>query len=223
MLSAAVECWDKLRIVHCGVDPSLFDLKKHTGFGNKLLFVGRLAAAKGLPILLRAIARLDGATLDIAGDGPDREMLREQTRSLGISDRVKFLGYRSQLQVRELLRRTDIFVLSSFAEGVPVVLMEAMAAGIPVVATQISGIPELVRHEECGLLVSPGDEEATASSIRRLMTDCELRNKFAAAGREMIEREFNINTETKWLATILTNSLAGNPVALRPQADSKTF
>ena len=95
--------------------------------------------------------------LDIIGDGPDRSRLEAQARTLGVADRATFHGYRTQAQLREQFARTDAFVLSSFAEGVPVVLMEAMAAGVPVVATRIAGIPELVEHGECGLLVPPGD------------------------------------------------------------------
>jgi len=216
MVFSPADCWEKLHIVHCGVDPKLFEMKKHVGRGSKILFIGRLAAAKGLPVLLDAIARLESASLDIAGDGPDREMLEKKTKLLGLSDRVRFLGYQSQSQVRELLHLTDVFVLSSFAEGVPVVLMEAMAAGVPVVATCIAGIPELVQHEHSGLLVSPGDVDATSNSIRQLLEDADLRNKFAIAAREKIERDFNIQTEARWLATILTSALAGKATGLRP-------
>jgi colanic acid/amylovoran biosynthesis glycosyltransferase len=216
MLFATVDCWEKLRIVHCGVDLDLFEVKRHSGRGKKLLFVGRLAAAKGLPILLKALAKLEETTLDIAGDGPDREILTAQVQLLGISDRVRFHGYLSQPQVRDLLKQADVFVMSSFAEGVPVVLMEAMAAGVAVVATRIAGIPELVRHGESGLLVSPGDTAGTVIAIRSLLEDPELRNRCAAAGRKRVEQEFDVNAETRWLATILTNALAGNSVELRP-------
>ncbi len=216
MVFVPPDCWGKLRIVHCGVDPNLFEVKRHEGLGTKMLFVGRLAAVKGLPILLESIAKVEGATLAIAGDGPDRRTLEEKTRSLAVSDRVRFLGYQSQQQVRELLTQTDVFVLSSFAEGVPVVLMEAMAAGVPVVATRIAGIPELVHDEYSGLLVSPGDVDATAKAIRRLLEDPDLRNRFAITGREKVEREFNIRTESQWLATILTSALAGRSEGVRP-------
>lgn len=216
MVFSQVDCWDKLRIVHCGVDPSLFEVKRHADRGHRLLFVGRLVAAKGLPILLEAMTQLGDTVLQVVGDGPDRKMLEDMAQSLGLSNRVSFLGYQSQTQVRELLKQADVFALSSFAEGVPVVLMEAMAAGIPVIATRIAGIPELVQHEESGLLVSPGDAAGFASAICQLLEDPELRNRYAAAGRKKIEREFNINMETRWLATILTSALAGNGVGLRP-------
>ena len=216
MLFAPLDCWEKLRIVHCGVDPNLFEVKKHEGRGDRLLFVGRLAKAKGLPILLEATAKVEGVTLDIAGDGPDRKMLEEKARALNISDRVKFLGYQSQQQVRELLKQADVFVMTSFAEGVPVVLMEAMAAGVPVVATQVAGIPELVRDEHSGLLVAPGDASAAGKAICRLLEDADLRNRLAAVGRQKIELEFNIYTEACWLATILTSALAGKSEGIRP-------
>ncbi|HET9379048.1 MAG TPA: glycosyltransferase family 4 protein [Chthoniobacterales bacterium] len=217
MVFAPVDCWGKLKIVHCGVDPSLFEVKRHAGKGRRLLFVGRLVAAKGLPILLKALATLEGIQLEVVGDGPDRKMLEDLAQSLGLSNRVEFLGYQSQADVRELLKQTDVFALSSFAEGVPVVLMEAMAAGIPVVATRIAGIPELVQHEKSGLLVAPGDPVDIARAIRLLLEDPELRNRYASAGRKRIEAEFDINGETRWLATILTNALAGNEIGLRRQ------
>jgi glycosyltransferase involved in cell wall biosynthesis len=216
MLFAPPDCWGKLRIVHCGVDPEAFEVKKHEGRGGQLLFVGRLAAMKGLPILLNVLAKLEGVTLDIAGDGPDRQLLVEKVRALRISSRVNFLGYQSQQQVRELLKKADIFVMSSFAEGVPVVLMEAMAAGVPVVATRIAGIPELVHDGRSGLLVAPGDVNEMANAVNRLLGDAELRNRFAIAARRDIEGDFNIHIESRWLATILSSAMSGRSVGIRP-------
>lgn len=216
MLFAPLDCWAKLRIVHCGVEPLAFEARRHEGRGGKLLFVGRLTAVKGLPILLEVLAKLDGVRLDIAGDGPDRHLLEEQARALNISSRVKFVGYQSQQQVRDLLKAADLFVMSSFAEGVPVVLMEAMAAGVPVVATRIAGIPELIRDGHSGLLVSAGDADEMATAVDRLLGDAELRNRLANAARQDIEREFNIQTESRWLATILSSAIAGTSVGIRP-------
>ncbi|WP_426424830.1 glycosyltransferase family 4 protein [Bradyrhizobium genosp. A] len=216
MVFSPLDCWEKLKIVHCGVDPTLFEMKSHFGRGEQLLFVGRLAAVKGLTILLEALVRIDGVTLKIAGDGPERRMLEQKARALGLWERVQFLGYQSQQQVRELLKETDLFVLSSFAEGVPVVLMEAMAAGVPVIATRIAGIPELVQDGTNGSLVSPGDVNATVDAIRRLLDDPDLRNSFASAGRETIERDFNIRKEAGWLATIFASVFAGHKISLRP-------
>jgi colanic acid/amylovoran biosynthesis glycosyltransferase len=87
---------------------------------------------------------------------------------------------------------------------------------VPVVATHVAGIPELVRDGHSGLLVSPGDASAAGKAIYRLLEDTDMRNRFATAGRESIEREFNIQTETRWLATILTSALAGESEGIRP-------
>ena len=144
-------------------------------------------------------------------------MLEKLARSFGVADRVEFLGYQSQASVRELLKDVDVFTLCSFAEGVPVVLMEAMAAGIPVVATRIAGIPELVHHEKNGLIVSPGDPTDVARAIRILLEDPDLHNRYATAGRNQIETEFDISGEARWLSTILKNALAGNGVGIRPE------
>jgi glycosyltransferase involved in cell wall biosynthesis len=216
MVFAPLDCWEKLRVVHCGVDPNLYEVRKHEGGGNRLLFVGRLTAAKGLPVLLEAVAKLKGVMLDIAGDGPDRKMLEKRAQALNISTSVKFLGYQSQQEVRESLKVADAFVMSSFAEGVPVVLMEAMAAGVPVVATQIAGIPELVCDGQSGLLVPPGDAPAIEHAIGRLLEDANLRNQLAAAGRKKVEQEFNIQAESLWLAKIVASALAGQSEGIRP-------
>ena len=219
MIFAPQDKWDKLHIVHCGVNPGDFKLVTHEGAGSRLLFVGRLADVKGLPILLRAVARLKASypalKLTIAGDGPDRQRLVEMAGELGITDNVAFLGYQTQRQVRELLGQTDAFVLASFAEGVPVVLMEAMAAGVPVVATRIAGIPELVEDGVSGFLVAPGDPKTLADKVDLLLRDPGLRASFAAMGRGKVEREFDLAAEADKLCRIMTEALAGagTPVA----------
>ncbi len=216
----AQECWEKLHIIHCGVNPADFravSADPHVGDGARLLFVGRLAGVKGLPILLDALARLKqgwpGIKLMVAGDGPDREKLKAESQRLGIGDCVEFLGYQSQRQVRELLGRTNVFVMASFAEGVPVVLMEAMAAQVPVVATQIAGIPELVEDGVSGFLVPPGDPIALADKVDRLLRDGKLRSEFGLAGSEKVSRDFNVLTEAEKLCQILTTAIAGPPAA----------
>jgi colanic acid/amylovoran biosynthesis glycosyltransferase len=210
------DCWEKLRVVHCGVDPRTIEVKKHEGLGRRLLFVGRLAVAKGLPFLLDAVAKVEGAILDVAGDGPERGHLEMKTTRLGIAGRVRFLGYQSQSDVRKLMQQADLFVMTSLSEGLPVVLMEAMAAGVPVVTTRIAGVPELVDDGDDGLLVLPGDADATAAAVRRLLADPELRNRFAIAGRAKVEREFNLQSEVSWLVRIMTSALSGGSERVRP-------
>jgi len=121
-----------------------------------------------------------------------------------------------------LLGRTDVFVMASFAEGVPVVLMEAMAAGVPVVATQIAGIPELVEHGICGFLVPPGDAAALAGRAEQLLADADLRDAFGRRGREKVAREFDIGTEAERLGTILTAALRGEMLPVRPAVAGET-
>jgi len=221
MIFGPQEKWERMHIVHCGVDPEQFEPKRHHGSGSRVLFVGRLAAPKGLPILLESIARLredhPNVQLTIAGDGPDRQQLESMARRLGIESHVRFLGYQSQSQVRELLGRSDVFGMASFAEGVPVVLMEAMAGGVPVVATRIAGIPELVDDGGCGFLVPPGDGQALADRIGQLLDDAELRNAIAAAGRLKVEQEFNLTMESRRLCQILTAALEGLVLPVRPE------
>ncbi|MGB5975244.1 MAG: glycosyltransferase, partial [Nodosilinea sp.] len=169
MIFSRPEQWDKLRIVHCGVDPSLFDPVTHEGTGKRLLYVGRLAAEKGLPVLLESLTELVHSEpeliLTVVGDGADRALLEQQVFDLGLQDHVRFLGYQSQSAVREHLKNTDVFVLPSFAEGIPVVLMEAMAAGVAVVATQVAGVSELVLSGVNGYVVAPGDRLALTECI----------------------------------------------------------
>ena len=106
-------------------------------------------------MLLDAVAQLSEVTLDVVGDGPSRASLREQAAAIGIADRVVFHGYMNEDGVRARLAEADVFVMTSFAEGLPVVLMEALAAGVPAVATRIAGIPELIEDGVTGFLVPP--------------------------------------------------------------------
>lgn len=219
MIFGPQDKWPKLHIIHCGVDPAMFTTVTHSGVGKRLLFVGRLAGVKGMPVLLDAVAKLKAdhpdVVLNVAGDGPDRGRLADQAKRLGIEANVDFLGYQSQAQVRDLLQKTDVFVMASFAEGVPVVLMEAMAAGVPVVATQIAGIPELVEDGINGYLVPPGDAAAVARRTAQLLTDADLRDRLGSAGRAKVDAEFNIHKEAARLVEVLTNALAGKPSAVR--------
>jgi glycosyltransferase involved in cell wall biosynthesis len=209
-----------MHIVHCGVNPAQFNAVQHAGQGKRLLFVGRLANVKGVPVLLKALSAISKdrpeLTLSIAGDGPDRAGLEAQAKQLGIAQNVKFLGYQSQSQVRELLQQTDVFVLPSFAEGVPVVLMEAMAAGVPVVTTRIAGVPELVDDGVSGILTPPGDEVALGSAIATLLDDPTRRATMGEAGREKVAAEFDINKEAAWLCEVMSGALSGQVLPIRP-------
>jgi colanic acid/amylovoran biosynthesis glycosyltransferase len=218
--------WDRLHIVHCGIEPGAFTPTRQHGTGRNLLFVGRLAAVKGLPVLIEALARVrqhhPDVRLRIVGDGPDRAMLEALARDKKVSGNIEFLGYQNQDQLADLLRDTHLFVLASFAEGVPVVLMEAMAAGVPVIATRIAGIPELVEDGVTGYLTPPGDAATLAARITQLLGDTALRRQFAEAGRRTVEAEFNIDKEAAWLLAIMQNALEGRSLGLRPGTGMKS-
>jgi colanic acid/amylovoran biosynthesis glycosyltransferase len=244
MVFAPPQCWPRMHVIHCGVDPAEFstppnagsDVLRRPGFSApdpglrstsdpacRLLFVGRLAAVKGLPILIDAlrslVPKIPGIELVVAGDGPDRASLEKLAAGLP----VRFLGYQSQTQVRDLLREAAAFVLPSFAEGVPVVLMEAMAAGVPVVATRIAGIPELVEDGVTGLLVPPGDAASLVDAMVRLLGDESLRARLIPAARTKVADKFNIHAESARLVAVMTAALAGNisPVRVGLQADGQ--
>jgi glycosyltransferase involved in cell wall biosynthesis len=214
--------WGKLHIVHCGVDPARYDAPPRRA-GGQLLFLGRLAAIKGVPVLFEALAKVRGSEaplrLVLIGDGPERATLVEMAARLGISDQVHFAGYKSQADVAAALQAADVLVLPSFAEGLPVVLMEAMAARLPVIATQIAGVPELVRPGVNGWLVPPGDVDDLADAIREATSDPARARAMGEAGRRVVERDFNAATEAATLAILILSSRTGGPrPAKRPGA-----
>ncbi len=225
MIYAPPQTWDRLHIVHCGIDPQLFTPRSHQGRAEKLLFVGRLTAVKGLGVLFKALTAVKlshpQVHLTVVGDGPDRALLETQVRELGLQQNVSFVGYRTQDQVRQHLAETDIFVMSSFAEGVPVVLMEAMAAGVAVIAPRIAGIPELIDDGQNGYLTPPGDVQTLTERITTLMQDAELRSRFAASGTQKVQEHFNLHHEAAWLGRIMRHALgpaaADAPEALGPR------
>jgi glycosyltransferase involved in cell wall biosynthesis len=154
-----------------------------------VLTPARLHEQKGHAYLLAAAARVPEATFVLAGDGPLRAELERLAAELNVADRCVFLGYRSD--VSDLLAAADVFVLPSLFEGLPVSVLEAMAAERAVVATAIGGTDEAVTHEVTGLLVPPRDPAALAAAIRRLQADPQLAGRLAAAGRERVQREFS--------------------------------
>lgn len=206
MLFAAQEHWERMHVIHCGVRPALYDRPKPPP-GARLLFVGRLAAIKGLPTLFEALALLrdarPDATLTLIGDGPEREALRRTAERMGLGPAVSFAGYRSQDEVAAALAEADVFVLPSFAEGVPVVLMEAMASCVPVVATRVGGVAELVEDGVSGFLAPPGDVGTLADRIARLLDDPALRVRMGEAGRAMVTAAFDAETEAARLLALL--------------------
>ena len=156
--------------------------------GRTVLSVGRLVPLKGLADLAAALGRLHKEGFDfrwvIVGDGPQRQALEARVAELGFADRVEFTGWLRPLseELFRTYRQADVLCLPSYAEGLPLVLIEAMANSVPVVASRVNGVPELVRHEETGLLIDPGDVEGLAASIKRLLTDEALRARCIEGG-----------------------------------------
>ncbi len=152
-----------------------------------ILFAGRLSRVKGADVLISALSHLKRNDLLclIAGDGPDRERLEEQVSSLNLRERVRFLGARRD--VRSLLSQVDFLVLPSRCEGLPLIVLEAMAAGCPVVATSVDGTAEVLRNEESALLVPPNDSRAMAAAIKRFLDEPSLRHTLASRGRVDVE------------------------------------
>ncbi|MGQ0456806.1 MAG: glycosyltransferase family 4 protein [Hyphomicrobium sp.] len=211
--------WSKMHVVHCGVTLSRYSESRGgradaaAGMGPRILFVGRLAAVKGLPILFDAaknlLPMLPNLRVTLIGDGPERRELEDRACSLGLADAVHFAGYKSQDEVAAALRTTDMLILPSFAEGLPVVLMEAMAGEVPVISTRIAGVAELVEDGVNGLLIPPGDVGSIEQAIQRLSNDPELRARMGAAGRRKVAAEFDVEKEAGWLAQLFETYASG--------------
>lgn len=216
MYLSAPDHWDKLRIVHCGVDVAAYGRTPRQRFGQRVLFIGRLDPVKGVPLLLEAFAAAreahPDARLTLVGDGPARAALEAQATALGLQGAAEFLGYRAQAEVAELLEAADMLVLPSFAEGLPVVLMEAFASRIPVIASAVAGVPELVEDGVSGFVVPAGDLATLTERLGRLLSDPALCARMGEAGRARVEAEHDQAQEAAWLARIFRGTAEG----LRP-------
>ncbi|GAA3893268.1 glycosyltransferase [Sphingomonas limnosediminicola] len=201
--------WPKLLIVRCGLDLTVLPRRRPRGPVVRLISVGRLSPEKGQAGLLAAFseARRDypNLKLEIVGDGPDLDKLQQLAADLNLTQSVTFAGRCGEQQTLERIVNADCLVLTSFMEGLPVVLMEAMALGTPVIASRIAGIPELIEHGESGLLFTPSDWHDLANCIRGLTRDDALRSRVAAQARVVVEREFDIEQSARTLAAIFLN------------------
>jgi colanic acid/amylovoran biosynthesis glycosyltransferase len=221
MLFCPSDQWSKLHIIHCGVDLQRFTPVIHQLHRKRLLYTGRLAAAKGLPILFEALQQLvphhPELILTLVGDGPDRVALETLSSQLKLTPYLQFVGYQSQDAVCQYLHSSDIFVLPSFSEGLPVALMEALAAGVPVITTSVAGISELVEDGINGYLIPPGAVEPLVQRLEQLLDNVGLRQQMGRAGRLKVEQEFNLAQEVPWLKQTMDAALSGKPETLRPQ------
>jgi len=175
---------------------------------NRLLYIGRLSSEKGIAPLMEGVLRLKrkyglAPELTIAGSGPEEDQLKEYVRTLGIGEDVRFLGYvRDNAELSRLYQGSDVFILPSYTEGVPKVILEAMANGLPVVTTAVGGIPEIVQDGLNGLLVPAGDAEAICDSIHRILIDNQLRIKLIENAYETV-KEYTIEKQTANIIRVL--------------------
>lgn len=210
------EAAGRIHIVHCGIDlrrfssrPAAAAREEQTGSPVRFVAVGRLVPKKGYVYLVEAARVLEDRSVPfevtIIGGGPGRELLEERIAALDVGDRVKLLGPMPQEKLLPLLEEADCFVLPCVTaedgdkDGIPVSLMEAMAFGIPCVSTSLSGIPELIAHEDEGLLVPEKDAGALADALERLARDPALRERLGVAGRKKVEAGFSLQAQVREL------------------------
>ncbi|MCB1331111.1 MAG: glycosyltransferase [Maritimibacter sp.] len=199
--------WDKVKVVHCGIEPAVFPepAPPPPRDGLHLVAIGRFVEQKGQKVLVEAMAKLpaDGpkVTLALVGDGELRGDLETAIAAAGLGDRVEITGWLDEAGVRAEIARADALVMPSFAEGLPMVIMEAMAMARPIISTYIAGAPELVLEGENGWLVPAGDPEALAGAISALAeTPSETRAEMGSAGRARVLERHGIDGQAARLA-----------------------
>lgn len=177
--------------------------------GLRILAVSRLIERKGLATLVQALADLPGerVSLDIAGAGPCRESLEHLARERGIAARVRFHGFVEHDNLAQLYRAADVFVLPSRAESCSMALLEAMAAGLPIIATRVDGTPELIEHGSNGLLVAPDDPLALSTALRELADNPAQRERFGAANRALVAERYSWRLVAKRYEAIFSQAV----------------
>lgn len=200
--------------------------RTENGFGQDdllIVSVARLTRQKNHSLLLQAFARLMPAPdvqLVLVGDGPLKEELQREAATLGIVDQVRFLGVRED--VPDILAASDIFALSSDAEGNPLALMEAMAAGLPVVATAVGGVPELLTNGRDGFVVSPGDPDALAAALSQLVGSSEQRQAMGQDAESKALATFDIVHTVQSYVDLYEKLISGDRVQGRPHLERQT-
>lgn len=206
----------KVLVIHCGVDTKIFQPRTEaTAYEQAqgpftIVCIGTLHEVKGQTYLVEACRLLQDQGVDFrchfVGDGPDLAALKKQTEQCNLTSRVTFHGRLTRDAIVQLLGETDVVATPSVPtsdgrrEGIPVVLMEALGSGVPVVSTRLSGIPELVEHEVSGLLTEPGDVEGLAAALKRYYEDSDLRHHCGQLGRAKVIQQFDLSTNAAQLA-----------------------
>lgn len=201
--------WHKLFVTRCGIEPSVVN----EVFANKktakrdtinLIYVGRLSPEKGVNIILQALSEavkeVPNIHLTIVGDGPRRGFLENEVKQYLLNDHITFAGAVPEREVFDKMSGCDMLVMSSFMEGIPMVLMEAMVLELPVIAPRVAGIPELVIDQENGLLFDPASTDQLAQKITKLAKNKTLRSKLGKKGRTKVLAEFSIHKAVEKLS-----------------------
>jgi glycosyltransferase involved in cell wall biosynthesis len=200
--------WKKLHVVRCGLPLARMPDRAAKLSSIRIICVGRLSPEKGQAGLLQAFAEVSASREDVdlmfVGDGPEGEVLRSQAKALGIADKVTFTGRLGEKVTLDQIAASDILVLSSFMEGLPIVLMEAMAMGTVVVASRVAGIPELVEDGQSGLLFTPSNWDELAGCIRRLLDDRALGQTLASNAREAVAADFDVRNSASQLLALFS-------------------
>jgi len=205
---------DKIKVIHCGVDLAFFEPNAKDGNGKqgplRITSVGSLIPKKGHETLIRACGKLKERGVDfnctIVGVGGLEAPLKALIGELGLEEQVKLAGAQSQVWVRNQLANSDVFALACVQaggegqDGIPVAMMEALAMGVPVISTPVSGIPELIEQEVSGLLVPQRDAEKLADAIMRIAEDGDFRQALQKGGRGVVEREYDITLNVRVLS-----------------------
>jgi glycosyltransferase involved in cell wall biosynthesis len=212
--------WPKLTVVRCGIEiEKLPPRGPNTGEHVRLIFVGRLSAEKGVAGLLEALSLMPSetnCTLTIVGDGPLRADLERQCVALGLRHRVAFLGRLPETETLAEIARSEVLVLPSFMEGLPIVLMEALALGVPVVASRVAGVPELVADGQTGLLFAASNWQELAGALDQLVNSPELRGRMAANGPPRIAEKFDVRASAVMLRDLFPAAVPSDATPLAP-------
>ncbi len=216
MRTVAPRHWPRIHTARLGVDTSLFAARtpRSIAVPVQILCVGRLVPVKGQRVLLEAAGQLAarGHNLHITfiGEGPDAAELAACAKTLGLEDSVYFLGALTHAQICTRLSEADVFVLPSFAEGIPVALMEAMATQLACVSTWSSGIPELITHNVDGLLVQPGSIDQLTDALESLLTSPQLRARLGLAARQRVKGAYEQRTNLEHTAGLFRRYIASD-------------
>ncbi|MBZ5630067.1 MAG: glycosyltransferase family 4 protein [Acidobacteriia bacterium] len=217
-------CGQKVRVINNGIDLSRFaaatpTLREEFGadyHGPLVGFVGRLSPEKGPQYLVRAAADVlryrPDAKFVLVGSGPERERLQKAVASLGIEGSVRFVGQRADMP--SVYASLDVIVLPSVSEGLPLTILEALAAKRAVVASDVGGVPSIVIHEKTGLLVPPGDVPALAASIERLLDDACLRRQLGCSGYDLVKEHYSATTMAERYSAVYRDALVARAHAV---------